>query len=251
MAKRPKDPNAPSRKDRNERIAAAVREEDRKALIEKLIFVVLPIILVLTAGVIFFVKRSGGDDVAEPGKGDKTYEALQDIGVHPMISGCSKPTNEQVPDDIPKLQPNQTVKYPSAPPAFGPHREQPAVINDIGFHTLADRPPLESLVANLDAGWTIVYFDGRRLGPRQVELIKEAAEVLRKDPRYSQFAAVEWDAKDGDLPDQGPIVLTRWQKSPAELGHRSFCTEASGEAFRQWMAAYGAARIPGVDDVLG
>lgn len=251
MAKRPKDPNAPSRKEKNERIAAAVREEDRKARLEKLIFVVLPIILVATAGVIFFLKRDGGNDVAAPGEGDKTFEALQEVGVHPQISGCSKPTNDPTPEKETIVEPGEKVEYPVSPPSSGPMLAQPVAINPGGFYTAADRPPLEGLVANLNAGWTIVFYDGRALGPRQIELIKEAAGILRNDPRYSQFAAVEWDSSYGSLPREGPIALTRWQKGPVEIGHRSYCTETSGEVFRQWMAAYGAARIPGIDDVLG
>jgi hypothetical protein len=252
VAKRPKDPNAPSRKDANERIAKAVRAEDRKARIEKLIFVVTPIVLVAIAAVIFFAKRGGGDgsDVATPGKGDKTYEKLSEIGVNPQIAGCTKPTNDPTPSKEKILPPGTKAEYPFHPPSSGPFLGQPAAINDIGFYTAADRPSLEALVANLNAGWSIAFYDGRVLGPKQVELIKAAAEILRKDPRYSQFAAVEWDASYGAFPqDAGPIGLTRWERGEREVGHRAYCEETSGEIFRQWMAAYGAAKIPGIDDV--
>ena len=249
MAKRPKDPNAPSRRENNERIAAAVKQEDRKARLEKLLFIGLPVVLVAVAGTIFFLKRDGGSDSAVPGKGDKTYEALQEIGVNPQIAGCSKPTTDPTPKEEKILPVGQKFAYPKelTPPSSGPFAPA-AQISEAGFYTAADRPTVESLVGNLSAGWTVVWFDGQVLGANQKGLIAQAAGILRKDPRYSQFVAVEWDASYGQLPEQGPIVLTRWVKGPGEAGHRAYCNEASGELFRQWMAVYGAFKIPGIDD---
>lgn len=249
MAKRPKDPNAPSRKEANDRIAEAVKQEDRKARLEKLLFIGLPVVLVAVAGAIFFLKRDGDGGSDVPGKGDKTYQALQEIGVNPQIAGCSKPTTEPTPKEDTIVEAGKKAKYPFNPPASGPHLAQPADISPTGFYTSANRPPVEALVGNLAAGWTVVWFDGQVLGTNQRGLIEKAAGLLRKDPRYSQFVAVEWDASYGQLPDSGPIVLTRWVKGPGEAGHRAFCNEASGELFRQWMAAYGGYKIPGIDDV--
>lgn len=248
MAKRPKDPNAPSRQDANDRITAAVREENRKARLEKLLYIGLPLVLVIVAGTIFFLKR-GGEDTVVPGKGDKTYEALVEIGVNPQISGCSEPTSDPTPKEEKILPAGEKFSYPKEfiPPSSGPFAPQPADINEGGFYTADDRPPVEALVGNLNAGWSVVWFDAAALGPRQRELIAEAAGILRKDPRYSQFVAVEWDSSYGKLPDEGPIVLTRWVKGEGEAGHRSYCNQVSGEVFRQWMALYGAARIPGID----
>ncbi|MGQ0464870.1 MAG: hypothetical protein ACT4QG_06080 [Sporichthyaceae bacterium] len=249
MAKRPKDPNAPSRKENNERIAEAVKQEDRKALLEKLLFIGLPVVLVAVAGTIFFLKRDdGGSDSAVPGKGDKTYEALQDIGVNPQIAGCSKPTSDPTPKEDAIVEAGKKNKYLTIPPSSGPRLAQAAQINEAGYYTAANRPPVEALVGNLAEGWTVVWFDGAALGPNQKALIEQAAGILRKDPRYSQFVAVEWDASYGRLPDEGPITLTRWVKGPGEAGHRAYCNQASGELFRQWMAAYGAFKIPGIDD---
>ncbi len=247
MAKRPKDPDAPSRKEANDRIAAAVRDENRKARLEKLLFVALPVVLVAAAGVIFFLKRGGGDDVAVPGAGDKTFQALSQIGVNPQIAGCSKPTNDPTPNKEVILKDGEKFKYPSVPPSSGPFLAAPVEVNEIGFYTAADRPPMEGLVANLNAGWSVAFYDKGNLGPRQIELLQEAATTLRKDPRYSKFVAVEWDSSYGRLPDGGPIALTRWVKESPETGHRSYCNEVSGEVLRQWMAAYGAAGIPGID----
>jgi hypothetical protein len=114
-------------------------------------------------------------------------------------------------------------------------------VNSAGFYTAADRPPIEGLVANLNAGWTVLWYDANELGPAQVDLIKKAAKVLHNDPRYSTFVASEWDAGYGALPAGTPIALVRWTKaSDDNHGHRAFCHETSGEAILQYMIYYGA-----------
>ncbi|MGQ0844508.1 MAG: hypothetical protein ACT4QF_10265 [Sporichthyaceae bacterium] len=247
MAKKPQDPTEPSRRETSERIAAAVKQEDRKALRDKLIFVGLPVVLVIVAGAIFFAKREG--DPKLPGQGDKTYEALSKVGPNPQIAGCGKPTDDAVPPNIPPATPGRKVDYVTVPPSFGPSLPEPVAVNETGYYTAADRPPVEGLVANLKAGWSVLWYDGTALGPNQKRLIQEAAAILRKDPRYSKFVAVEWDVKYGRLPENGPIALTRWVTGENELAHRVYCNEASGELFRAWMAIWGDGVIPGIDDV--
>ncbi len=96
------------------------------------------------------------------------------------------------------------------PPSYGPHLADPVAVNAGGFYTAANRPPMEGLVANLYAGWTVLWYDAGALGPDQVAQIQKAARVLHKDKRYSEFVASEWDPSYGTMPAGTPISLVSW-----------------------------------------
>lgn len=265
MADLPKDPNEPSRGDKAASAAAQKAKAARTEKIERAVLVI-SLVVVLIASVIIWKEHHRGEG------GDATVKALQDIGVTPFVSGCGSeaPTNDTFtletgptaspgasPDANPTsspapageiLAPGQKFHYPMVPPSVGPHLAQPVDVNADGFYTAADRPPIEGLVANLNAGWTVLWYNPGGLGADQVSKIKAAAAVLHKDKRYSMFVASEWDPSYGTLPNGTPIALVRWTKpgGPAPAGgHRAFCHETSGEAFLQFMVFYGAPVPPG------
>jgi hypothetical protein len=216
--------------------------------IERAVLVVCVIVSLVAIGVIIH-KHSGG---SRTGKNDPTYKALQNIGSTPFLSGCAAvpASNDPVPEqdrDI-VLRPNQTVDYKAAPPDFGPYAADQVQVNADGYYPAGAAPPVESLMANLNAGWTVLWFVPNLLDPGQVDSIAKAARVLHSDPRYSLFVAAAWDEKRGKFPLGTPLALTRWTKNSAgSVGHVAYCHEPSGEAFRQFMAFYGAPPIPGID----
>jgi hypothetical protein len=265
VAKRPNDPDEPSRADKVATTAAEKAKAARIAKIERAVVVVSVVAGLIAASVIWknHHKSSGG--------ADPTVKALQDVGVTPFVAGCGNepPTNDLVtfgasanptaspsadPQATPQtspapgdevLAPGQKFHYPMVPPSAGPHLANPVNVNAGGFYTAADRPPIEGLVANLNAGWTVLWYDAGALGPDQVAKIQKAAGVLHNDKRYATFVASEWDPSYGALPAGTPIALVRWTKTAPPAGHRSFCHESSGEAFLQFMVFYGAPLPPG------
>jgi hypothetical protein len=247
VAKKVKDPNEPSRAFKRAQAAAERSKAQKKSKAEKYILIVSLIVSAVAIAVIIH-KHTGG---SKTGKNDPTYKALNDIGTTPFVSGCAAvaPTDDPVPDRDVVVPPGQRVKYPVAPPSSGPHLANPVAVNADGFYDVANRPPVEGLVANLNAGWTVLWYDPNSLTPEQVSLIKKAAGVLHRDPRYSLFVAAPWDDSYGKLPEGTPIALTRWTKtSDDNHGHRAYCHETSGEAFRQFMEFYGAPPIAGLTD---
>jgi hypothetical protein len=242
VAKPPKDPAEPSRAETKAMTAAEKAKAARNARIERAVVVVSVVVGVIAAGVIWKKHHHGNG-------ADHTVKALQDIGVTPFVAGCGQqsPTNDPVPEKDVVVPPGTKVKYPTVPPSAGPHLAAPVQVNSAGFYTAADRPPIEGLVANLNADWTVLWYDATALGPAQVALIKKAAGVLHTDKRYSTFVASEWDSSYGALPAGTPIALVRWTKTQPIGGHRAFCHEASGEAFLQYMLFYGAPVPPGED----
>lgn len=217
--------------------------------IERAVLVISVIVSLVAIGVIIHKHTGGG----KTGKNDPTYKALQSVGDTPFLSGCAAvpasndPVPEQARDIV--LQPNQRVDYKAVPPDFGPYAATQVQVNADGYYTAQNAPPVESLMANLNAGWTVLWYVPGLLDPSQVDSIKKAAQILHKDPRYSLFVAAAWDEKRGKFPLGTPLALTRWTKTSAgNLGHVAYCHEPSGEAFRQFMAFYGAPTIPGIDE---
>ncbi|HEY2832399.1 MAG TPA: DUF3105 domain-containing protein [Sporichthyaceae bacterium] len=217
--------------------------------IERAVLVISVIVGLVAIGVIIH-KHTGG---AKTGKNDPTFKTLAAVGDTPFLSGCAAvpASNDPVPDqdrDI-VLRPDQKVDYKLAPPDFGPYAADQVQVNADGYYTADNAPSVESLMANLNAGWTVLWYVPNLLDPGQVNNIKKAAQVLHSDPRYSLFVAAAWDESRGKFPLGTPIALTRWTKTSAgNLGHVAYCHEPSGEAFREFMAFYGAPAIPGIDE---
>ncbi len=178
-------------------------------------------------------------------------KALSEIGA--PASACeditTKPANgnqEHVADD-------QQVTYEDAPPAFGSHwnnAESPARMStkvcDEG-----DRPELETLVHNLEHGFTIVWYDETIADDD--EAMTELEAVGKKFPgttnmRY-KFYAAPWTDEDvdesGAFPDGQHIAFTHWSAGGAgetdttkQQGVWQYCSEFSGEALDEFMIEY-------------
>jgi hypothetical protein len=244
VAKKPKDPNEPSRAFKRAQAAAERSKEQKQGRVEKVILVVSLIVSLVAIGVIYKKHHGGG----RTGQNDPTYKALQDVGTTPFVSGCAAqaPSDDPVLDQV--VPAGQKQKYPVSPPSSGPHLANPVAVNADGFYDVANRPPVEGLVANLKAGWTVLWYDPNGMTPVQVGEIKKAAQILHKDPRYSLFVASAWDDSYGKLPLGTPIALVRWMNTSDDKdGHRAYCHEPSGEAFRQFMVFYHASPIVGID----
>jgi hypothetical protein len=246
VAKRPKNPDEPSRQEKAEAAAGSAAKAQKQSRVERAVLVISLVVSLVAIYVIYHKHHGGGGT----GKDDATYKALGKIGTTPFVSGCAAdaPTDDPTPDKDVVVPAGQKVNYPAAPPSSGPHLAQPVAVNGDGFYTVADRPPVEGLVGNLNAGWTVLWYDPTLVAPTQVDLIKKAAAVLHKDARYGLFVATAWDNSYGKLPLGTPIALSRWSKDTGKVaGHRAYCHEVSGESFRQFMVFYGAPSIPGVD----
>ncbi len=85
---------------------------------------------------------------------------LADIGA--AASVCQDVTTKKANGSSDHVPTDQPVPYEDAPPAFGPHWNEPGVAPapmDRKLYTEDDRPALESLVHNLEHGYTILWYD--------------------------------------------------------------------------------------------
>ena len=181
---------------------------------------------------------------------------FEDLGLESIgapASACddvtTKPAegnNDHVPTDTP-------VVYTDAPVAFGPHWNElnvaPAPMDD-KFYLADERPELESLVHNLEHGYTVVWYDETIAADD--EALTELKAVARKFPgtdnyRY-KFIAAPWTSEDADgaeFPDGKHIAYTPWSAggegetdATKAKGVWQYCSEFSGEALEQFMIDY-------------
>jgi hypothetical protein len=160
--------------------------------------------------------------------GDITKKAAEGSGEH-------KPTGEQ-------------ITYDDAPPAFGPHWNEAGVAPaPIGkrFYTDDDRPELESLVHNLEHGYTILWYDQSIADDadklNEVHGIAQKLDVSDTNYRF-KFIAAPWMSGDekesGEFPSGQHVALTHWVAGDKPQGIWQYCTEPSGAALKKFMDDY-------------
>ncbi len=170
---------------------------------------------------------------------DAKGKKLPNLGVSVAAASCDAPTTdagggtgEHVGPGTNK--PNETtVKYTTIPPSHGPHFAVPDV-SGRDFYTATDRPVLETLVHNLEHGYTILWYDGSKV--KDTTLLKDVADQGNKLPESSgKFKVVEWDASRGAFPAGKPYALVHWAK---DAGHRQMCGNLSGQAVVDFVKKY-------------
>jgi hypothetical protein len=174
---------------------------------------------------------------------------LADVGAGPSVCGDIE-TKEAtgVSDHVPT---GTQVDYKDAPPAYGAHWNEanvaPAPYDDKFYGENDERPELESLVHNLEHGYTILWYDDTIADDRgQLAQITAIAKKFRADDdnfRF-KFIAAPWTQDDSDevgkeFPDGQHIAFTHWKgDSEKSTGVWQYCSEVSGEALDDFMKEY-------------
>jgi hypothetical protein len=169
-------------------------------------------------------------------------EAVSRIGADAKAAGCS-PVKETVTDHNQNHIPApQTVTYKEAPPAFGPHRPEPAPFQR-KFYSGADRPEVAQLVHNLEHGYNIVWYDDT------VAADKKQLDELRTIARKYQdqkFIVAPWKGTDGAaFPSGKHLALTHWYADPSaptnqdkQRGVWEYCRTTSGAVISDFTKKY-------------
>jgi hypothetical protein len=222
---------------------AKTAEKDRKARVEEMrkaqaaaerrrtmlvIGAAVVVVLVLAGFVVKVVRDAQAEkDPASVGV------ALAAAACDPATS--DKPSGTQVHVGPQTDQPNVTkVKYATVPPAFGEHFVSPAYPAQ-PFYTEADRPKMETLVHNLEHGYTVVWYT-KSAPQAQVDELKKIADRARSMPETSgKFIVSAWDDAYGTFPSGKTIGMSHWGATTA---HRQLCGAVSGEAIKKFVTAY-------------
>jgi Protein of unknown function (DUF3105) len=170
---------------------------------------------------------------------DARGQQLPSLGVSVAAANCDPVTTDSgagTGDHIGpgSAKPDQTsATYDTIPPSAGPHFAAPDV-SGRDFYTAADRPPLETLVHNLEHGYTILWYDGAKV--KDTALLQDIADKANRLPESSgKFKVVEWDASRGALPADKPYALAHWAK---DAGHRQLCGDLSGQVVIDFVEKY-------------
>ena len=191
-------------------------------------------VLVL-AGLVFKVVRDA-QAAKDPGT----------IGVATAAASCDavtndKPNGQQVHVGPQTNKPDVTkVKYTTVPPAFGEHFVSPAYPS-LPFYTKDDRPHMETLVHNLEHGYTVLWYTSST-PQAQVDQLKKLADNVRAMPETGgKFIVSAWDDSYGAFPAGKNVGMSHWGAATA---HRQLCGAVSGEAVKAFVTAYPATDAP-------
>ena len=184
--------------------------------------------------------------------------AITSIGVSASAAACDAPTTDKAAGNGTHVgpgtsTPNTTrVKYSTVPPSNGPHFAEDAPSNGVNFYTAADRPKIETLVHNLEHGYTILWYDQSVATAQKAELEQVAKLANKLDASSGKFIVSEWDPSYGQLPAGKKFALSHWSATLAsdktavasQAGHRQLCGQLSGAVVESFVKQFPRTSAP-------
>lgn len=171
---------------------------------------------------------------------------LDEIGADADV--CSKVETKVATGSGEHVPTGTQVTYEDSPPAFGSHWNEAGVAPDPAanrYYTADSRPELESLVHNLEHGYTVLWYDETAAeDSSEIAAIKAIAATLDDNDTNGRlkFKAVPWTKDDGKAFPKGQhIAYTHWTLDAAsqeQLGVWQYCSETSGAALEEFMRDY-------------
>jgi hypothetical protein len=230
-----------SRRDKLASLEDARKKEQRSRTIKLLVICLVLAIALLAYPVYLFV-----DDYRA------RNASIEDLGASIGAAGCDPVTEHEATGNQDHVAEGSKVDYSQTPPDSGKHYPSPAPFTK-HFYAEADRPPVETLVHNLEHGYPVVWY--RADAPsKQIKNLQRIAKTFGSDDYdpADKFIAAPWSAADGaGFPDGKNLVITRWTADPndpsnpmMQKGVRQACTEVSGAAIKDFMTKYPVANSP-------
>jgi hypothetical protein len=230
-----------SRRDKLASFEAARKQEQRNRTIRLLVICVVLAVALLAYPIYLFIDdyRARTATIAEIGS------SIAEAGCDPVVEDEATGNQDHVPDGT-------KVAYTQTPPDSGSHYASPAPFTK-HYYAEPDRPAVETLVHNLEHGYTVVWY--RADAPsKQIDNLQRVSKTFGSeeyDPA-DKFIAAPWSDADGaGLPVGKNVVITRWIADPndpsnvtTQRGVRQACTNVSGAAIQDFMTKYPAANSP-------
>jgi hypothetical protein len=136
------------------------------------------------------------------------------------------------------------IQYSTVPPTSGSHFVQP-VLDGRQFYSSADTPQVETLVHNLEHGYTVLWYLPSEEASRTADLQQLASLANKIAPSQSKFIVAPWNLSYGQFPSGKKFALTHWSattdasgKVTAQSGHRQLCGDLSGEAVKTFVTQF-------------
>ena len=175
---------------------------------------------------------------------------LAEIGADASV--CQEATTEPADGNAEHVPYPQPVEYAQSPPAFGSHWNEPGIAPaafERKFYTPNDRPEVESLVHNLEHGYTILWYDESIADDDdQLNLVEGIADKFRSDDDNFRlkFIVAPWTEDDGEaFPEGQHVAMSHWSAggngetdTTKQVGVWQYCSEPSGAALQSFMDDY-------------
>ena len=232
--------NKTADRDRKAKIAEMQRQAKRAERRRTLLIVGTAVVVVaLIAGAVGFAILR---DPKRPPSGE-----LASLGVAAAAASCDPVTTDKASGGSVHVgpgtdQPNVTrVKYSTVPPTSGQHFASPQYPSR-AFYTTEDRPAMETLVHNLEHGYTILWYDATATDKQQATLKAVAEKARATDAARDKFIVSAWDPSYGAFPAGKHFALSHWAAGPQDLtkqaGHRQLCGDVSGDVVQKFITQF-------------
>jgi hypothetical protein len=235
-------------------------KSDRQAVIEQMRkkqkgadrrrgFAIIGVCILIAAAILAYPIYGIVKDNIESGKYDDV--AVDQIGSPASV--CQKITTKKADGNQNHVPYPTPVVYKDAPPAFGAHWNESGIAPAPfarKLYTADDRPELESLVHNLEHGYTILWYDETIADDdKALDEVRGIAEKFSgTDDLRNKFIAAPWTSKDENgaaFPDGQHVALTHWSAggtgetdTSKQVGVFQYCSDVSGAALDAFMKKY-------------
>ena len=215
-------------RDRRERVAA-MQAAQKRAERRRLLIVIgacVAVIAIIGAAVAWAVV----------GEQNKKNEALASISGDVSAAACDPVTNDPASGSSEHVgpgtnQPDMTkVQYATVPPSSGKHFATPA-LDKRRVYTTADAPAVETLVHNLEHGYTILWYDRSVEKEQASNFAALSTKVNAMKESANKFIITPWDPAYGAFPAGKKYALSHWSADvdqstgqvSNQMGHRQLC----------------------------
>jgi len=237
--------------DRKARIAELQRQEKaRESRVRLRIIAAAATLLVVLGAAISYA-------VIDAGKKQPDV-AITAIGVSASAASCQPITTDKAGGNGNHVGPGTStpkttkVKYDTVPPSNGPHFAEPAVPTSLDFYTVANRPAMETLVHNMEHGYTILWYDPSVSSTQKTQLEQIAKLANKLDASADKFLVSPWDVSYGELPAGKKFALAHWSATlgadktavATQAGHREICGGISGEVVKAFVQKFPRTSAP-------
>ena len=203
------------------------------------------VVVALMAGAITYAIVT--DDNRVPG-GD-----LSSLGVAASAASCDPVTTDKTVGSGAHVGPGTdkptetTVKYTTVPPSSGAHYGAPEFPSR-QFYTADDSPRIESLVHNLEHGYTVLWYDKAATDKQLATLRAVAKQANQSKAARDKFIVSAWDTAYGAFPKGKPFALSHWSAEAGDTkkqtGNRQLCGDVSGAVVNDFITKHPLTSAP-------
>ena len=183
--------------------------------------------------------------------------ALDAVSGDAAAASCDPVTTDPATDNGNHIGPGTDkpdqlrVEYATVPPSSGPHFAAPQV-DQRRVYTVADAPPMETLVHNLEHGYTVLWYDPS-LEKEQADTFAALAERVNALPEAgNKFLISPWNPDYGTFPEGKKYALSHWSADvnmetgeiTNQRGNRQLCGGLSVGVVEDFVKAHPWSQSP-------